>query len=573
MRTILPFILSLFLCSYGLSQPIDREKAYDFKAKGDKYFQKGEYEKALKFYEDADSLGYITKGDLSWEIGTCSNYVNGGKEKLEAERNFTDSCYKAGNYYLAMRKSELLFNDDYYEDDNHFQFIYYESENKIDFSNLHREADSLMSVGKFEKAGLKYRQLLLNKKYLNRNLKTEFNVKLVKCEADTTEKYYDEHYSIANSCWHNGENECAVKNFKLALMVRTENKNLEELILTIEKRIESDRENFYRQFIYSGEFYIKEFNYTEAKTYFQKALELKNQDSIALAKIKFCEEELKDPLYPQKRFNYLIATGDKNFKTKKYPEAKRNYEMAKEIFPENKYPENKLNEIKKIEEVYKNVISIADSLFNGMNYPRAKLVYEEALYAMPGDKYATEKVQICNGQIFRMKEGEMIRTLKEMANKYFESGEYENAITSYHRILDYIDDPESKDGIEKCKKAISERPPKQDKYSESLKKAYQLFSENKFEEAKKVYQEVSVIKPAEQFPKDMMAKCDAEIKYKQQLNEKEYQEYMKIGAMYMNEKKYDQAIETFEQALKRKPESFETKKKLEEAEFQKYRKN
>ena len=233
MLRILFSILVFSFCLNGMAQSTDWEKANKSKEKGDKYFQKGEYEKALNYYSAADSLGYITKGDLSWEIGLCSNYVKGGKEKLEKERKFADSLFKAGVYQLAMQKSEKLMDDEYPDDDNHFRFIYYESEDRIDFAELRHEADSLMNNYKFEKAGLKYRQLLLWKKHLNKELKKEFNSKLVKCDADTTEKYFDEHYSLAYSCRENGDNECAVKNYKLALKVRPENKNLETLIIRL----------------------------------------------------------------------------------------------------------------------------------------------------------------------------------------------------------------------------------------------------------------------------------------------------------------------------------------------------
>lgn len=603
------------------------QKADDMKEKGDKYFRKGNYEKAFVYYKKADSLGYITKGPgVEYEIELCSLYLNGEKEKIEQRRNYADSCFKAKNFSETYNTCYQLIDDEYPDDDKKYSWLFYLAENNMYFLEDYREADSLMKNYQFEKAGLKYQHLLMWKDVeKNKLMIDDLKSKLKFCEDDTTEKYVDEHLRIADSCRITGDKPCALENMVKIQDVRPKDERWETAVDRLKAEIEYDKEHALSMNKYYSITAFNEKDFEGSIKWSKKVLEVLPDDSASLKRVSLCEEYLADPSQSKKmRYDFLIAGGDKLFMEKRYTDAGNNYEKALKIIPGEKYPEDKIKEINIFIDKYKILIKEADSLFSKDSISLAKSKYEQSLMVMPHEQYPKNQVNIChailNGYPEYMKYGQ----------KLMATGEYESAIGYFQRALVIINnDKEALDLIAKCQQAISTRPPKQDKYSIILKKADELFFEKNWAMAKKLYEEATLIRPGEQYPKDQVAKCDVEInipvfsaKYKEliseadkfflekkwkeakllyeeamniepkqnhpkdqiakceeeikkktELNEKEYQEYMKVGDMYMKKGEHDKAIDAYIEALKRKPDDPAAKDGMETATYLKNRKN
>ncbi|MFZ5554549.1 MAG: hypothetical protein ACOZCO_15625 [Bacteroidota bacterium] len=552
------------------------QKADDMKEKGDKYFRKGNYEKAFVYYKKADSLGYITKGPgVEYEIELCSLYLNGEKEKIEQRRNYADSCFKAKNFSETYNTCYQLIDDEYPDDDKKYSWLFYKAENNMHFWEDYREADSLMKNYQFEKAGLKYHHLLIWKDIeKNKSMIADLKTKLAFCEADTTEKHVNEHARMADSCRLAGEKQCALENMIKIQDVRPEDERYKIAVERLKREIEYDKEHTLNMNKYYAITAYKEKDFSEAMKWYRKVVEAIPGDTASLNKISECEEYLGDPMQSKiMRYNFLVAEGDKLLSEKHYNEAKKRYEEALSILPSQEFLIQKIAEIHQIIKTYNIILSEADTLYEKDSFSIAKNEYENALRIMPHEKYPKDRIYSCTKNLRSIELEEKYNEIMQKAKTAYVNEDYETAIDYYNKALSVTNDPAAKDGIAKCKQAINERPPKQDKYTIFIKKADELFFEKKCEQAKTLYAEASLIKPGEQYPKDQIMKCDMEIKNKTELMEKEYQEYMKLGDWEMKKGEHDKAIDAYIEALKRKPDDPAAKDGMETATYLKNRKN
>jgi tetratricopeptide (TPR) repeat protein len=119
------------------------------------------------------------------------------------------------------------------------------------------------------------------------------------------------------------------------------------------------------------------------------------------------------------------------------------------------YPEEKMIS----QERYSEVIHKADSCFNREKYHEAILFYKDADSLKPNEEYPKSQWAAC-----------------------------------VQKIAAQNEDPPYKTNDQK--------------YSDAIKRADQLFCAKRFAEAKAAYQEALAIKPAEQYPKDQVKQCD-----------------------------------------------------------------
>jgi len=99
-----------------------------------------------------------------------------------------------------------------------------------------------------------------------------------------------------------------------------------------------------------------------------------------------------------KEYKNAIETGDSFLTEKKYDDAKASYTKAAEIKPDETYPKEKITEIdniltKKKEEAYKLQVKNGDDLFGNKSYNEAKAAYAKASQMKPKENYPKEKIQ------------------------------------------------------------------------------------------------------------------------------------------------------------------------------------
>ena len=197
-------------------------------------------------------------------------------------------------------------------------------------------------------------------------------------------------------------------------------------------------------------------------------------EAEAEARKKAMEEAASKEKALAEKYNSFITKGDNAFSSKDYNGAKGAYNEALGIKPTEKYPEEKISEIAKIQaqmaakeanekelaQKYSDAIAKADKSFTTKDYYGAKSAYSEASVFKPGEQYPKTK------------------------------------ITEIDKILADI-----------AAKEVSEKM-QNEKYNASISKAEKLFASKDYNGSKMAYSEASSIKPSEQLPKDKIVEIN-----------------------------------------------------------------
>ena len=322
-----------------------------------------------------------------------------------------------------------------------------------------------------------------------------------------------------------------------------------------------------------------EFEYDPAYTNLMRDKLKKMMDQLA---------ELK-----KKKFDELIAKGDKLCDEGKYDEAIDAYEAAIDYDPFNYLPDNKIEicerkrgQGEKIEKEYKRLIANADALFNQKRYKDALSPYKKASGLKPSEQYPKQRIEEINKILAQLKEKQKEEELNKEYNRYitladrqFSNKQYELAKQNYNKALgikpkeDYpkqkiaeIDAILAKQQQELAAKAERERKNKE--YLAVIGEADKAFKAKNYDNAKSLYNKALTIKPDEQYPKEKIKEIDkilADLAAKEKL-EKQYQATIKEADALLASKKYNDAKSKYTAASQLKPGEQYPKDKIKDIE-------
>jgi tetratricopeptide (TPR) repeat protein len=107
-------------------------------------------------------------------------------------------------------------------------------------------------------------------------------------------------------------------------------------------------ENKYQESIATGDGYFTAREFSKAIHFYQSALSLKQDDSIALNKIKDSEMMMAEQKKLDEDYKSSISAGDMAFGKKDYDVARKYYSQAAALKPTEKYPKDKMAEAEKL---------------------------------------------------------------------------------------------------------------------------------------------------------------------------------------------------------------------------------
>ncbi len=324
-------------------------------------------------------------------------------------------------------------------------------------------------------------------------------------------------------------------------------------------------------------------------------------------------------------YNKNIKMADEYFSKGDYINAKAYYQIAIKQKPEEAYPRQKMEETMAQIKIkmdnsarYTEKVMLADDLFNKKDFDGALKLYQQALGFLPDDKYALDKVQ----QIEKMqsdaqqKEANFTKSVAE-AEKYFQEKDYTNALKSFksaqsikpddkevaQRVQqtdsllqnqknlngDYENALQAADqfagrqkydlAIEQLDKAIKLKPQEEtpqkkleevrrlkkdyDAYQAIITDADNFYINKDFEAARKKYQQASAVRPQDEYPKNMLEKVDIAQQDMAHSTQSSYEIVIAKADKYYDEKRYDEAMEEYKNALRLKPDESYAKQKIE----------
>jgi len=217
-------------------------------------------------------------------------------------------------------------------------------------------------------------------------------------------------------------------------------------------------------------------------------------------------DEIREKQAQQQDYNDLIAKADKDFEQKKYADAIENYSAASVILPNEEYPIQKISEINQILEAadkYQALITSGDAKYKAKNYEEALYDYYAAKNMKPNEEYPQQKIaeidQILNAQKelnaryeAQVKEADSLFGLDSLL---MAKGAYEQAL----EIKKEESYPQKQ--IDEINAKLQKLEELEEQYQDAIANADKLFENENFNDARAAYLVASQMKPGEMYPK------------------------------------------------------------------------
>src|SRR5665648_759982 len=262
----------------------------------------------------------------------------------------------------------------------------------------------------------------------------------------------------------------AITNFKSALDVKPNDSVALVRLADAEKQLamagdKAKKDLEFNRLIAAGDANVGQSKYAEAITNFKSALDVKPNDSVALARLAEAEKQLAlagDKVKKDAEFNRLIAAGDANVGQSKYAEAITLYKSAL-ILKSNEVVKAKISETERQillaetertrqesekqaialkQQKYKEAIDKANQLFTTKNYPESRQFYLQALSIDQVPVYPTERIREIDKIVAQMQLDKLANDQETTKTKlyndainqggtYFAAKLYSEAISAY----------------------------------------------------------------------------------------------------------------------------------------------
>ncbi|MEO0403827.1 MAG: hypothetical protein AAF193_03050, partial [Bacteroidota bacterium] len=292
----------------------------------------------------------------------------------------------------------------------------------------------------------------------------------------------------------------------------------------------------FEDLINKGDQKMAEEKYADAVDKYEDALEIFPDKEPAPEKLAEAQRKLDElNALAEKEADYLrlIEEGEKNMGKERYEDAQANYQDALDLKPNERLPKDKLKEIEGIladaekRAEYKKLVEQADAYFKNEDYPVAIETYEGALDLFPNEEYPRDQIneakRILDAQLAEAMEAEELEKkyndLITLGDRNFDSETYRDAMRNYQqasdlkkdekypkdkiaeieKILQDLEDQAASNAEADAENAEKERIDKE--YQAAIDKANDFFDDKSWNDAKSEYERALTIKSGEKYPK------------------------------------------------------------------------
>ncbi len=463
------------------------------------------------------------------------------------------------------------------------------AENKAKFDQAILDGDAALGTSNFEVAKKKYEeaQLLDAASQVPKQKLIELAKKetAANAEKDKNQKY-QEAFNAGMAALGTKDYTTAKEKFLSATTIDNTKKEAKDKLDEVTKILADNaqaaaQKDKYEAAVKAGNDLLGSNKLAEAKKKFEEAKILDPSQAEPAQKIQEIDGLLAKA-DKEKQITQLLAEGSAAFSKKDLPGAKGKFQQVLTLDPANNTASEKITEILKLESdqlgeaqkqaAFDKLKGEGMAFQNQNKYVEAKQKYLEAK-AIKSDEEIEKAIVWCDKKIAEeLKDAELNKKYTEIltAAKELEADKkYEEAIAKYTEALTVKNEQEPKNRIEAIK-ALKNQNAEQQKVEEdylaAIKKGDDLVKEKKFTDAIKSYNAALVLKPYEKLP---VEKADAAKKLAE-LDTSEgdaaYQKIIDVGNKNFEEKNYVKAKDMFNRAVNLRPADTYPKQKLQEIE-------
>ena len=332
----------------------------------------------------------------------------------------------------------------------------------------------------------------------------------------------------------------------------------------------------YKVLIASADKLLLEKSYEQARSSYQKALDLNSKEFYPKSKMAEIDRILLTETQQkasEEKYLSILANADSLLTLKSYEPARTEYQNALKIKPAETYPKGKLAEIatilelfarqKALEDQYNAMIAKADDLLAKKQYQLSRTSYEQSLKLKAGEPYPSQKILELDKiltDLTKVKElDEQYQAILANADKLLLAKSFELARVEYVNAGNLKPEAQyPKDriaGIDKILGEILAKKTLDEQYSQVILNADKLLAGKTYDQARLTYQNALELKSSEAYPKTKIAEIDLALASiaKQLALDTQYSQAITKADKLLEEKSYVQAKLQFQEALKTKP--------------------
>ncbi len=329
--------------------------------------------------------------------------------------------------------------------------------------------------------------------------------------------------------------------------------------------IDPQDEALYSSAMESGNRYMQSKNYEAARDQFSIAVNIKPEEKTARDKMAEAEKQAKAQQEKQKQYNKLIEDADKFYASGKITEARESYSQASGINPDERYPQQRINEIdtkaaadKALKDSYENILAEADNAYIDRDFNTAKLKYEQAQRIKPGENYPKSMLERVAEGMSQMKDAQQnYQSVIAGADKLYNARDYETALLAYQnasKILPGEKYPGTQ--IQKITSILQQKQNLEENYNKAIASGDNFLAEKKLTEARAEFQKANDLKPNEAYPKQKIEDIALQLlALKEAERTRIYQETIKRADNQFAAKDYDNALITYREAAAADPDN------------------
>lgn len=254
-----------------------------------------------------------------------------------------------------------------------------------------------------------------------------------------------------------------------------------------------------------------------AKAVYQQASDVKPEEQYPKDRMKACDDNIAKAGVDQ-QYNDLVKQADAKFGAKDWMGAKEIYQQASAVKPAEQYPKDKIKACddavakEGVDKQYAALIASADEKFKASDYAGAKDVYQQASALKTAEVYPKTQIKACDDKMAGAAKDAQYADLIKQADEKFKASDWAGAKSVYQQAAALkATEAYPKDQIKICDTNIAKEGADK-KYTDLIAQADTKFGANDWAAAKALYLQASAVKGTEQYPKDQAAKCDDELK-------------------------------------------------------------
>ncbi|MBK7028603.1 MAG: hypothetical protein IPH45_05090 [Bacteroidales bacterium] len=567
----------------GLTQVLSDKERYDAAiASAEAILKTGDLEAALSGYRTA--LSYSSNDPYATgKIGEIEKIIqekNSRKEAFDIAINNGDQSFDEKKYEISLghyRNALTLLPDEKYPKERIEtinSLLGNQKSLETNYKKVISEADARFAEKKYPEAIASYEKALKLKpeeSYPTGKI-TEING-ILEGNRQKNETYSDA-IKRGDVAFGEKQYENALSAFKEAASIKTNEAYPKEKITAINVILAKSKseQNKYDNLILQADKSYSQQNYSQALSQYQNASLLKPNEQYPVDRITAINLIMKDTKARQEMYTQAITTADRLYTEKQYDRALATYNEAKSIKPEETYPSQKINEInlklnsiQKTESDYSRLIAQGDSILQTGNLNNAVSSYQAALKLKPAESYPKDQISLVNKQIADKKQldEDYSKTIL-LADKDLLAKNYSLAFTKFEKASELKpSEAYPKEKMLAINQILQELKNKDELYADAITKGDLAFSEKRFQDAVDSYTQALSIKPAEKYPSDRNAEAKKIIAAEKALQDN-YEKAISDADVLLKSKKYSESIAGYIKASSIKPEEKYPQEKIVE---------